>query len=90
MIVVIIALMFFDIRGSNGAAADNNADDRADNEDNSKGFSTDRGFVIVSRDKDDQNFDDEHSDVIIWQIKSASWLTKVTVAVLSQRPLSEH
>ena len=36
--------MFFDIRGSNGAAYDNNADDGADNEDNSKGFWTDRGL----------------------------------------------
>ena len=88
MIVVIIALMFFDIRGSNGAAYDNNADDGADNEDNSKGFWTDRGFVIVSKDEDDQNYDDEHSGDIIWQINSASWLTKVTVIVLSQQPLS--
>ena len=88
MIVVIIALMFFDIRGSNGAAYDNNADDGADNEDNSKGFWTDRGFVIVSKDEDDQNYDDEHSGDIIWQINSASWLTKVTVVVLSQQPLS--
>ena len=88
MIVAIITLMFLEIRVDNIGGADNNADDGADNEDNCKGVWTDRDFVIVSKDEDDQNYDDEHSGDIIWQINSASWLTKVTAVVLSQQPLS--
>lgn len=66
MIVVVIALMFLDVRGGNISGADNDADYGADNSENdSKGFWTDRGFVIAGKDEDDDKYDDEHSGDVI-------------------------
>ena len=68
MIVVVIALMFLDVRGGNISGADNDAGYGADNNENdSKGFWTDRGFVIAGKDEDDDKYDDEHSGDVIWQ-----------------------